>query len=88
MIDNNGNFTLERYLYDNYHEISKSVYKENYVLDYADFGLFFEIEYEDNVVGFITLENDDLNNRFIINESYIVPEWRGNNLFFKNYLDI
>ena len=88
MFTNNKKSTLEMYLNDNYPEILKSINKENYILDYVDFDLFFEIEYENNVVGFITLENDDLNNRLIINESYIVPEYRGNNLFFKNYLDI
>lgn len=88
MIENNESTTLEKYLDSLHPELIKSINKEKYMIDYDKFDLFHEILYDGDVVGFITLVNDDLNTRMIINECYILPEWRGNNLFFKNYLDI
>lgn len=87
MIKNNECISLEKYLGDSYPEILKSINKEKYLLDYDKFDLFYEIKDNDDVVGFIALENDDLEN-LIINETYIVPEARGSNLFFKNYSQI
>ena len=88
MIENDENFTLTNYLNISHPEIINSIKKEEYIFDYDGFDLFYEIKMEDEFVGFITLENDDLNKSWIINECYVMPEWRGNNLFFKNFVDI
>ena len=84
MIENNESTTLEKYLDSLHPQLIKSINKEKYMIDYDKFDLFHEITYDGDVVGFITLENDDLNTCMTINECYILPEWRGNNLFFKN----
>ena len=88
MIENNNGLTLENYLSSSQSAILKSVNKEKYIFDYDNFDFIHEIKDDGDVVGFITVENDDLNKRFIINECYILPDKRGNNLFFKNYCDI
>lgn len=88
MIENNENIPLENHLEISYPEILKSINKEKYMLDYDGFDLFYEISHDGEVAGFMALEDDDSNNRLIINECYVLPESRGNNLFFKNYLDI
>lgn len=88
MIENDENIALENYLNISHPEIVKSINKEKYILDYDNFDLFYEIRYEDEVAGFIAIENDDFNQRWIINECYILPDLRGNNLFYKNYVDI
>ena len=88
MFENNEYITLEKYLSDSYPEIIKSINKEKYVFDYDFFDLFYEIKYDDEVVGFIALENDELNGNWIINECYVMPNMRGNNLFFKSYIHI
>lgn len=88
MIENNENIPLSEYLNIAHPEIINSINKDEYLLDYDNFDLFYEIKKDGEFVGFITLENDDLNNCLIINECYVMPDWRGNNLFFKNYADI
>lgn len=88
MIENNENITLTEYLDTSHPEIIKSINKEKYVLDYGEFDLFHEITLNSETVGFIALENDDSNESWIINECYIIPDRRGSNLFFKNYIDI
>lgn len=85
---NNDDISLEKYIDVTYPEILKSISKEKYLLDYVKFDLFHEIKCGGEVAGFIALENDDLNNRLILAECYVLPEWRGNNLFFKNYCEI
>lgn len=85
MIKNTNNIPLEKFL-DTYDEILKSINKEKYILDYTEFDLFYEIKHDDEIIGFITLQDND--SKLIINECYIKPEYRGDNLFFKSYLDI
>ena len=75
MIENSDNLSLEMFLGSFYENLLKAVNKEKYIIDYDNFDLFCQITNNDDVVGFITLENND--NSLIINECYIMPEERG-----------
>lgn len=80
----NMNVPLDDLLNEDYPEISKAIKKEGYNLDFLDYDLFHEIEYENQVVGFVTLKNFPLtNNMLMIMDSYIIPKYRGNNLLFE-----
>ena len=86
MLENQNTITLKEFINNSYNDILKSMEKDKYVMDYNRFDLFREIEFENEVVGFIALEKrkDDL----IVNECYIKSEKRGNNLFYEAYSDI
>ena len=88
MIKNPDNYDLEKFLATYYDEILKSTNKEKYMFDYTKFDLFYEINYNDEIVGFITLENNDSDENLMVNECYVKPEARGENLFFKTYSNI
>ncbi len=83
-----NNEPLEDLLKDKYPEISKAIKNEGYNLEFQDYDIFEEITFENQVVGFVTLENIPPSlNHFWIVDAYIIPEYRGNNLFF-NFLSI
>ncbi len=79
---------LDDLLKDKYLEISKAIKNEGYNLEFQNYGIFEEISFENQVVGFITLENiPPSHNHLWIVDTYIIPEYRGNNLFF-NFLSM
>lgn len=74
---------LNETLKNRYPDILKAIRKEGYILDYLDYDVFHEIRFEDKIVGFMTFARFDIvENHFAINEAYIIPEYRGNNLLF------
>jgi len=79
----NSNNNLTNHLKNNYPDIINSIEKEGYLIDYQDFDQFAEIIYEDEIIGFFTLQ-DSVNfaNTKEISEIYIQPEYRGNNIFY------
>ncbi len=83
-----NNEPLEDLLKDKYPEISKAIQNEGYNLEFQEYDGFKEITFENQVVGFVTFENiPPSHNHFWIMDAYIIPEYRGNNLFF-NFLSI
>ena len=80
---------LEETLSEKYPDILDAIRREGYNLDYIDFDIFHEIKYEGNVVGFMTFQRFDIvDNHFAINEAYVIPEFRGNNLLFIHLFDM
>ena len=80
----NDGRNLNELLNDDYPEIAKAIKKEGYNLDFLDFDIFEEIHFNDKTVGFITLKRFALvSNQFEITDSYVIPEFRGNNLLFE-----
>ena len=78
---------LNDFLNEDYPEISKAIKKEGYTLDFLDYDIFHEIKYEDQIVGFMTFKKFLFtNNDYELREAYIIPEYRGNNLFFESFL--
>lgn len=76
------NENILEYLEESYPEIKKAMDEENYVIEYPEFNFFIELKLEDKIVGFYTLEfNFDKSK--VINEFYVIPEYRGNNLFIE-----
>ena len=76
---------LKDKLFNEYPHILKAIEKEGYILDYLSFDVFTEIRFEDDVVGFISFSRFDIvDNYFAIDEAYIIPEYRGNNLLFEH----
>ena len=81
-----NNEPLDVLLKNKYPEISKAIQKEGYNLEFQDYDIFTEIPFENQVVGFVTLKRISFSpNHFWIMDAYIIPEYRGNNLFF-NFL--
>ena len=75
---------LDDLLEDKYPEISKAIKDEGYNLEFRNYDVFEEIYFENQVVGFVTFEGISFSpNHFWIMDAYIIPEYRGNNLFFK-----
>ena len=76
---------LKEFLRENYSYILEEIEKEGYNLDFLEYDIFSEIVYNGYVVGFITFQHfNPVMNHYAINESYIIPEYRGNNLLFIN----
>ena len=74
---------LDEVLDQDYPEISKAIKREGYNLEYLDFDVFQPIFFEDMVVGFISFKKFPfVDNHFAITDSYVIPEYRGNNLLF------
>ena len=72
---------LSKILEKNYEEIYKSIEKENYIIEYNSFYEFREILFEDKTVGFLTLDTFmPTNVNLCLNEVYILPQYRGNDL--------
>ena len=78
-----NNEPLDDLLENKYSEISKAIQKEGYNLEFQEYDVFEEITFENKDVGFVTFKNIPFsNNHFWIMDAYIIPEYRGNNLFF------
>lgn len=86
---NNEDVTLLEYLKENYPDIFNSIQKEGYPLEFIEFSTFHEIYWQDEVVGFISLDQFHLIPTDIsINECYIMPEFRGKNLLYNELFNL
>ena len=72
---------IEDILENEYPYISHSIKKENYELENIDCLFFDEILFENKVVGFVAFDVDE-EFSILLTECYIMPEFRGNRLFF------
>lgn len=80
---------LVKFLKEKYPHILKSIQKEDYLLEFVEFSRFQEIYWEDEVVGFITFNQFHIIPTDIaINECYIIPDFRGNNLLFNELFNL
>ena len=71
---------VESILREDYAYIYESIQNEGFILE-NKFGDFFkEILFESKVVGFAFYELNSMSN-FVLNEIYVLPEFRGNSLF-------
>ena len=85
----NLNFDLLEYLDKNYPHILKSIQKEGYPLEYKEFMMFQEISWKDEVVGFITFNYFNIiPTDIVINECYVIPEFRGKNLLSNKLFEL
>lgn len=74
---------------EKYPHILDAINAEGYKLEYLDYEDFKEIRFEDETVGFITFQRfTDIPNEFSINECYIIPEARGNDLLYNVLADL
>lgn len=72
---------VESILKNDYGYIYESIQNEGFTLENTFGDLFKEIVFENKVVGFAFYELNSMTN-FVLNEIYILPEFRGNSLFF------
>ena len=73
-----GEKNLTEILSDDYSGIFAEMKKEDYILEYESFYQFWELKYEGNTAGFLTLDTflpDDV--CLCLNECYILPQYRG-----------
>ncbi|WP_458454571.1 hypothetical protein [Methanobrevibacter sp.] len=88
-IHNSNHQILTDFLKDHYPEIFKSINDEGYILEYLNFHAFKEIHFKGNVVGFLTLDTFHIApNDLSVNECYIVPEYRGNDLLYNELFSL
>ena len=72
---------LDKILEDNYPYIADSMNEENYHVEVGISAFFDEILYDDKVVGFATFDaGEDF--ELILQDCFILPEFRGKRLFF------
>ena len=71
---------VESILKKDYGYIYESIQNEGFILENKFGDIFKEILFESKVVGFAFYELNSMTN-FVLNEIYILPEFRGNSLF-------
>ena len=77
--------TTSEILENDYPQILKEIQNEDYIIQYENYDAFCEIEYGNEVVGFYTLEQ--LEDATLLNEFYIIGDFRGKNITFDMILD-
>ena len=77
----NDGYKLKDYLKNDYGYIYDAMRNEGYTIRFNDFMLFSEIIFENKVVGFATYKIYESMNLTLL-EVYVLPEFRGNHLFF------
>lgn len=87
MLNNYGEEVLDEKLKTQYHYILDSMKVEGYSIRFNDFSFFCEIVFDTKVVGFVTYQYI-IGNNLAMNEVYILPEFRGNNLFLDEIMKI
>ena len=87
MSNNYGEEVLDEKLKSDYQYILDSMEVEGYRIRFNDFSFFSEILYEGKVVGFVTYQYL-MGNNLTMNEIYILPDFRGNNLFLDEIIRI
>ena len=66
---------------EKYPEIEKAMKKEKYIIEYQEFDNFNEIIKDDKIIGFFTTQTRiDNQINIILNECYIIPEKRGQDI--------
>lgn len=81
-----GTLDVENILKDNYSYIYESMCSEKFILKYRECNLFKELVFDNKVVGFCSY---DFSREFItaaLNNIYVLPEYRGNNIFINELL--
>ena len=89
-ISNKSEFDLidtEEVLDDYYPYIKSSMNEENYSLQHDWCSVFKELIYENKVVGFVTYSTKS-QERIMLNEYYIMPEFRENKALYKELIEI
>lgn len=77
--------TATEILKNHYLELLKDLNNDGYIIQYEDYDAFCEIEYDNKIVGFYTLEqHEDVS---ILNEIYIMSDFRGRNIAFNHILN-
>ena len=77
--------TATEILKNHYMELLKDLNNDGYIIQYEDYDAFCEIEYDNKIVGFYTLEqHEDVS---ILNEIYIMSDFRGRNIAFNHILN-
>ena len=80
---------LMEFLEKEYNYIYQAIVDEEYILEYTDFSTFFELTYENKVVGFYTTDTIfDNTVQVCINEFYVVPEFRSNKIFLYQIINL
>lgn len=80
---------LTDFLKENYTDIFDSINDEGYVIEYDSFLSFKEIRFENKVVGFITFDSFHIvPSDLLINECYIIPQYRGNDLLYNELFSL
>ena len=88
LFKNTEGYLLDELLDEDYPEILEAIKKEGYNLDFKDFDVFYGIPFENQIVGFISFGRFSIaENQLGINDAYIIPKYRGNNLFFDKLFD-
>lgn len=70
-------------LKNDYKYLYESMLNENYNLHFGECNMFMEIIFESKVVGFMTFSADAAN--ISLSDVFILPDFRGNHLFFMNF---
>ena len=73
-----------------YPNILKSIDSEEfYQIEYSKCSLFYEIKHEGEVVGFMSFEYEGMfSENHVLNEFYILPEFRGLNVGFNSLMEL
>lgn len=80
---------LMEFLENEYGYIYESILDEGYILEYTDFDTFFELTYDNKVVGFYTTDTIfDNTVQVCINEFYVLPEFRSNKIFLYQIINL
>ncbi|WP_407381069.1 hypothetical protein [Methanobrevibacter sp.] len=82
--DEMENKSVSELLEKDYNYIYESMIVENYTLNFDECSIFKEIVFESKVVGFITF-SEDYSVNFSLLDVFILPEFRGNHLFFMDF---
>ncbi|AWX31783.1 hypothetical protein [Methanosphaera sp. BMS] len=80
---------LMEFLEKEYGYIYESIVDEEYIIEYPDFSTFFELTYDNKVVGFYTTDTIFDNKVLVcINEFYVLPEFRSNKIFLYQIINL
>ncbi|RAP54692.1 MAG: hypothetical protein BZ137_00880 [Methanosphaera sp. rholeuAM130] len=80
---------LMEFLKKEYGYIYDAIMDEEYIIEYNDFSTFFELTYDNKVVGFYTTDTIfDRNILVCINEFYVLPEYRSNRIFLYQVINL
>ena len=80
---------LMEFLEKEYGYIYEAIIDEEYIIEYPDFSTFFELTYDNKVVGFYTTDTIFDNNVLVcINEFYVLPEFRSNKIFLYQIINL
>ena len=67
VFQNNNNKMLDDLLNTEYHDILKEIKQEEYNLEFMEFDIFYEIHFENKIVGFITFKKNPINRQSFCN---------------------